>query len=101
MIKIEEIAAGNGPLANTGDNVQIKYRGSFPDGKEFDKGSFGFQLGSGQVIPGFDLGVTGMNVGQKRKITVPPELGYGARGAGAVIPPNATLVFEIELLKVN
>ena len=101
MIKIEELQAGNGPVAKSGDNVEIKYRGSFPDGKEFDKGTFPFQLGSGQVIQGFDLGVTGMNVGQKRRITVPPEMGYGARGAPGAIPPNATLVFEIELLKIK
>jgi FKBP-type peptidyl-prolyl cis-trans isomerase len=101
MIKVEEIAPGTGPVASAGDRVEIKYRGSFPEGKEFDKGTFGFRLGSGEVIPGFDLGVTGMSVGQKRKITVPPEMGYGARGAGATIPPNATLVFEIELLKIG
>ncbi|MGV3617513.1 MAG: FKBP-type peptidyl-prolyl cis-trans isomerase [Fimbriimonas sp.] len=101
MIKIEELQAGSGEAAKTGDTVEIKYRGSFPDGKEFDKGVFPFQLGSGQVIQGFDLGVMGMNVGQKRRITVPPEMGYGARGAGGAIPPNATLVFEIELLKIK
>lgn len=101
MIKVEEIKAGSGPLAQSGNTVQIKYRGSFPDGKEFDAGSFGFTLGSGQVIAGFDLGVTGMAVGQKRKITVPPELGYGQRGAPGAIPPNATLIFEIELLKIS
>jgi FKBP-type peptidyl-prolyl cis-trans isomerase len=101
MIKIEELQAGNGPAAQPGQTVEIKYRGTFPDGKEFDKGSFPFELGSGMVIQGFDLGVTGMQVGQKRRITIPPELGYGSRGAGAAIPPNATLVFEIELLKIS
>lgn len=101
MIKIEEIAPGDGPVAANGNTVELKYRGTFPEGKEFDKGVFQFTLGSGQVIAGFDLGVTGMKVGGKRKITVPPELGYGARGAGAVIPPNATLVFELEVLKIR
>lgn len=98
MIKIEEITAGSGAVAQSGQNAKIKYTGSFPDGKVFDSGTFEFKLGSGQVIQGFDLGVTGMSVGQKRKITVPPELGYGSRGAGGAIPPNATLVFEIELV---
>ncbi len=101
MIKIEEIAPGAGIVAQTGHSVELKYRGTFPDGKEFDKGTFSFALGSGQVIQGFDLGVTGMQVGSKRKITVPPELGYGSRGAGRAIPPNATLVFELEVLKIS
>lgn len=101
MVKIEELATGTGLECRTGDNVTIKYRGSFPDGKEFDKGSFAFRLGAGEVISGFDMGVTGMKVGQKRRITVPPEMGYGARGAGNVIPPNSTLVFEIELVKIG
>jgi FKBP-type peptidyl-prolyl cis-trans isomerase FkpA len=98
MITIEEITAGTGEPTKHGNTVELKYRGTFPDGKEFDKGTFSFKLGSGQVIQGFDLGVLGMKVGQKRKITVPPDLGYGARGAGKVIPPNATLVFELEVL---
>lgn len=101
MIKIQDTATGNGPAAKTGDKVEIKYKGSFPDGKVFDQGTFSFQLGSGQVIQGFDLGVSGMQVGSKRTITIPPELGYGARGAGRDIPPNATLVFDLEVLKIN
>lgn len=101
MIKIEEIAPGTGDVAKDGNTVELKYRGTFPDGKEFDKGSFSFTIGSGQVIQGFDMGVTGMQVGGKRKITVPPELGYGSRGAGRVIPPNATLVFELEVLRIS
>lgn len=100
MIKIQDTAAGSGPAAKAGDNVELKYKGSFPDGKVFDQGTFSFRVGSGQVIQGFDLGVTGMQVGSKRTITVPPELGYGSRGASNVIPPNATLVFEVELLDV-
>jgi FKBP-type peptidyl-prolyl cis-trans isomerase len=106
MITIQEIHTGEGPLAKTGDTVSIHYRGSFPEGGEFDSSyrrdaPFSFRLGGGQVIRGFDLGVTGMAVGGKRKITIPPELGYGARGAGGVIPPNATLVFEVELLDIR
>lgn len=100
MIKIEEIEPGTGEPAKNGNTVELKYRGTFPDGREFDKGSFSFQIGSGQVIQGFDLGVQGMCVGGKRKITVPPDLGYGSRGAGRVIPPNATLVFELEVLRI-
>jgi FKBP-type peptidyl-prolyl cis-trans isomerase FkpA len=100
MIKIEEIAAGTGTVAGSGHTVELKYRGTFPDGREFDKGTFKFKIGSGQVIEGFDMGVTGMSVGGKRKITVPPELAYGSRGAGAAVPPNATLVFELEILKI-
>lgn len=101
MIKIEEIAPGSGEAAKNGNTVELKYRGTFPEGKEFDKGTFSFTIGSGQVIQGFDMGVTGMKVGGKRKITVPPELGYGSRGAGGAIPPNATLVFELEILKIR
>lgn len=100
MIKIEELQEGTGPGAQPGQTVEIRYRGTFTDGKEFDKGVFPFQLGSGQVIQGFDLGVSGMNLGQKRRITVPPELGYGTRTSGP-IPGNSTLVFEIEVLKIS
>jgi FKBP-type peptidyl-prolyl cis-trans isomerase len=101
MIKIEEIQAGAGPTVGNGQNVELKYTGSFPDGKVFDSGTFTFKTGSGQVIQGFDLGVQGMQVGGKRRVTIPPELGYGAKGAGGVIPPNATLVFELEVLKIS
>lgn len=101
MIKIEEIAIGDGEVVRDGHTVEVMYIGSFPEGKTFDNGSFSFQVGSGQVVPGFDMGVQGMKVGGKRKITIPPELGYGARGAGNVIPPNSTLVFELEVLGVR
>ncbi|AIE88167.1 FKBP-type peptidyl-prolyl cis-trans isomerase [Fimbriimonas ginsengisoli] len=101
MIKIEELGPGTGEPAKSGQKVELKYRGTFPDGKEFDKGSFSFVLGSGQVIQGFDLGVMGMTVGQKRRITVPPEMGYGSRGAGSAVPPNATLIFELEVLRIS
>lgn len=106
MITVEEQNIGDGAEAKDGDHVEIHYTGSFPDGKVFDTSldrgeTLGFRLGSGQVIRGFDMGVTGMKVGGKRKVTIPPEFGYGARGAGGVIPPNQTLVFEIELVEVS
>jgi len=101
MIKIEELGEGSGDVkAMAGHNVDLKYKGTFVDGKVFDSGQFSFRVGSGQVIQGFDMGVTGMKVGGKRKITVPPELGYGERGSGP-IPGNTTLVFELEILKIK
>ncbi len=106
LISIEEIAPGAGAEAKDGDMVEIHYVGTFPDGKKFDSSrdrgqTFSFKLGAGQVIKGFDMGVLGMKVGGKRKVTIPPELGYGARGAGSAVPPNSTLVFEIELISVK
>jgi FKBP-type peptidyl-prolyl cis-trans isomerase len=83
-----------------GHTVDLKYKGTFEDGRVFDSGSFSFQVGSGQVIQGFDMGVTGMKVGGKRKIVVPPELGYGSRAVGP-IPANSTLVFELEVVKIR
>jgi len=100
MIKIEEIEEGTGEVVKNGHKVQLNYRGTFPEGKEFDSGKFSFTVGSGEVIQGFDLGVQGMKVGGKRRITVPPDLGYGARGAGP-IPPNSTLVFHLEILSAR
>jgi FKBP-type peptidyl-prolyl cis-trans isomerase len=100
MIKIEELGEGAGETAKSGHTVDLNYKGTFTDGRVFDSGRFSFTVGSGQVIQGFDLGVTGMKVGGKRRITVPPELGYGARGAGP-IPGNTTLVFELEILKIK
>ena len=85
--------------------MSVNYRGSLTNGKEFDssygRGPFSFRLGGGQVIQGWDEGVAGMKVGGKRKLVIPPDLGYGSRGAGGVIPPDATLIFEVELLKVG
>jgi FKBP-type peptidyl-prolyl cis-trans isomerase FkpA len=97
---------GTGTEAKSGDTVKIHYTGTLKDsGKEFDssraRGPFEFKLGTGMVIKGFDRGVTGMKVGGKRTLTIPPELGYGRKGAPPVIPPNATLVFEIELMDVS
>lgn len=105
-LKIEETKVGTGAEAVTGKSVMVHYTGWLTDGTKFDSSKdrgepFSFQLGAGQVIKGWDQGVAGMKVGGVRKLTIPPELGYGARGAGGVIPPNATLVFEVELLGVN
>lgn len=103
---IEELAVGDGPVAARGQSVSVHYTGWLTDGTKFDSSKdrnepFEFPLGARRVIAGWDEGVQGMKVGGQRKLTIPPELGYGARGAGRVIPPNATLVFEVELLAVS
>ena len=105
-LMIEELAAGDGAAAKSGDQVTVHYTGWLTNGRKFDsshdrRDPFSFSLGRGNVIAGWDEGVAGMKIGGKRKLTIPPELGYGARGAGGVIPPNATLVFEVELLGVE
>lgn len=106
-LTIEEIEFGTGQEAiGPGQAVVVHYTGWLSDGKEFDSSRgrnepFRFPLGVGMVIPGWDQGVAGMRVGGKRKLTIPPHLGYGASGAGDVIPANATLVFEIELLDIS
>src|SRR5579859_562800 len=101
-----DLVEGSGATAAAGQSVTVHYTGWLTDGRKFDSSRdrgqpFAFRLGGGQVIRGWDEGVQGMKVGGKRKLTIPAELGYGARGAGGVIPPNATLVFEVELLGVN
>ncbi|MFO0956625.1 MAG: FKBP-type peptidyl-prolyl cis-trans isomerase [Isosphaeraceae bacterium] len=104
--QIEDLQVGEGPEAKAGDRVSVHYVGTLTNGKKFDSSRdrgqpFQFQLGRGQVISGWDNGVAGMQVGGKRNLTIPPEEGYGSRGAGGVIPPNATLLFEVELLKIG
>ena len=104
-LSITDLDIGDGAEATSGKKVTVNYRGMLENGKEFDssygRGPFSFSLGAGQVIKGWDEGVAGMKIGGKRKLTIPPELGYGSRGAGGVIPPNATLIFEVELLEVK
>jgi FKBP-type peptidyl-prolyl cis-trans isomerase FkpA len=104
-LKYEDLVEGDGELAAAGQMVSVHYTGWLTDGSKFDSSvdrndPFSFPLGAGRVIRGWDEGVAGMKVGGKRKLTIPPQLGYGAQGAGGVIPPNATLVFEVELLKI-
>ena len=99
------LTPGKGPEAKEGDTVKVHYVGTLPDGKEFDSSRkrnepFQFKLGAGNVIKGWDQGVPGMKVGEKRKLTIPPSLGYGARGVPGTIPPNSTLIFEVELVEV-
>ena len=103
---IQDERVGTGTEASTGKKVTVNYAGTLTNGTKFDSSydrnePFIFNLGAGEVIKGWDQGVTGMKVGGKRKLTIPASLGYGATGAGGVIPPNATLIFEVELLKVE
>lgn len=102
-LKVEILKQGNGPKPKTGQTVSVHYTGTLSDGKKFDSSRdrgkpINFKLGMGQVIPGWDQGLALLNVGTRAKLTIPPQLGYGARGAGNVIPPNATLIFDVELL---
>jgi len=105
-LKYTDEIVGDGPSPQTGQKVKVHYTGTFPDGRKFDSSRdrgtpFEFTIGRGQVIKGWDEGVATMKVGGRRILTVPSELGYGARGAGGAIPPNATLLFDVELLGVG
>lgn len=105
-LKIETLKPGNGPEAVSGKKVTVHYTGRLTDGSVFDSSEqrgtpFPFTLGTGQVIPGWDKGVLGMKIGERRKLTIPPSMAYGEAGVAKVIPSNATLVFEVELLKVE
>src|ERR1700676_3135777 len=101
-----DIKVGTGAVAQSGQHVKVDYTGWLTNGKKFDSSvgtgkPFDFMLGASQVIKGWDEGVAGMKVGGKRQLRIPPQLGYGARGAGGVIPANATLIFDVELLGVR
>src|SRR3954463_5982888 len=105
-LQIEDIKVGTGAEAQAGKNVTVHYVGTLTNGQKFDSSrdrnkGFGFRLGAGQVIQGWDQGVAGMKIGGVRKLTIPPELAYGDRGFPPVIPPGSTLVFEVELLAVG
>ena len=105
-LEIKDLVVGKGAEAKAGDTIKVHYVGTLANGDKFDASKdhgtepFTFDLGKGRVIKGWDDGVAGMKVGGKRKLTIPPHLGYGARGAGPKIPPNSTLVFEVELVEI-
>ena len=105
-LEIEDQIVGDGAEAAAGQTVEVHYTGWLTDGTKFDSShdrnqTFSFKLGAGQVIAGWDQGVAGMKIGGSRKLTIPADMGYGERGAGGVIPPNATLVFKVELIGLS
>lgn len=105
-LKIETLAQGTGTEAKNGDKITVNYVGTLEDGTKFDSSidrgtPFVFTLGAGQVIKGWDEGILRMKVGEKRKLIIPPSLAYGSQGIPGAIPPNATLIFEVDLLKIN
>jgi peptidylprolyl isomerase/FKBP-type peptidyl-prolyl cis-trans isomerase FkpA len=105
-LTMEDLKVGTGAEAGPGKKVTVHYTGWLTNGTKFDSSkdhgmAFSFEIGAGEVIKGWDQGVTGMKIGGTRRLTIPPGLGYGARGAGGAIPPNATLVFDVELLGVQ
>lgn len=106
QLKIETLKEGTGRLIDNGDVAVVHYTGTLSDGTKFDSSldrgtPFSFTLGAGQVIQGWEQGILGMKVGEKRRLTIAPELAYGEYGAGGVIPPNAFLIFEVELLEIK
>jgi len=105
-VKIDILQEGIGEVSKTGDTLSVHYTGTLEDGTKFDSSvdrgqPFSFTLGQNRVIQGWEQGMLNMKVGEKRRLTIPSSLGYGASGTGGIIPPNATLIFEVELLKIN
>ncbi len=105
-VKIEDLKVGSGQMVKSGDTIVVNYKGTLTNGKQFDSSydrhqPFTTQIGVGRVIKGWDEGILGMKVGGIRRLTIPPSLGYGSQGAGADIPPNATLIFEVELVSIK
>jgi FKBP-type peptidyl-prolyl cis-trans isomerase len=105
-VKMEDLKVGTGKEVKPGDTISVNYKGTLTNGKQFDSSydrntPFETKIGVGAVIKGWDEGIVGMKVGGKRKLTIPPSLGYGSAGAGSSIPPNSTLIFEVELLSIK